>query len=99
VLPADDRGRIELAVDLGETLREKGDFSRAAEVLRTAIDGATALGDVPLLTALTLVDLLVRKSTDPMGWEEKALAQTHQAIDVFTAAEDHASSARAWRRV
>ena len=97
VLPSDDRGRIELAVDLGETLREKGDFSRAADVLRTAIDGATALGDVPLLTALTLVELLVRKSTEPMGWEEKALAQTRQAIDVFAKAEDHASSARAWR--
>src|SRR5205823_934500 len=56
-LPEGDRGRIELAVDLGETLREKGDFTRAADVLRTAIEGATAIGDVALRTALTLVEL------------------------------------------
>jgi len=97
VLPPEDRGRVELAVDLGETLREKGDFTRAADVLRNAIDRAAALGDVPLRTALTLVQLLMLKSTDPMGWEERALEQTRQAIDVFAEAGDHASLARAWR--
>jgi class 3 adenylate cyclase/tetratricopeptide (TPR) repeat protein len=97
VLPEGDRGRIELAVDLGETLREKGDFTRAADILRGAMDGAAALGDVPLRAALTLVDLLVRKSTDPTGWEETALEETRRAIEVFDAAADHASLARAWR--
>jgi len=96
-LPEGDRGRIELAVDLGETLREKGDFTRAADVLRTAIEGATAIGDDALRTALTLVELLVRKSTDPIGWEERALEETRRAIDVFAEAGDHASLARAWR--
>ena len=97
LLPVGDRGRIELAVDLGETLREKGDFARAAEVLRSATGEATALGDVPLRTALTLVELLVRKSTDPVGWADTALDQTRRAIDVFAQAGDHASLARAWR--
>jgi len=96
-LPAGDRRRMELAVDLGETLREKGDFARAADVLRSACSDASAIGDVPLSTALTLVELLVRKSTEPVGWTEKALDETRRAIDVFAQAGDHASLARAWR--
>jgi class 3 adenylate cyclase/tetratricopeptide (TPR) repeat protein len=96
-LPAGDRGRIELAVDLGETLREKGDFARAADVLRTAIDEANAASDIALRTALTLVELLVQKSTEPIGWEDRALTETRRAIDVFDRAGDHASLARTWR--
>ena len=39
----------------------------------------------------------MRKSTDPIGWEERALDETRRAIDVFAQAGDHASLARAWR--
>ena len=97
LLPAEDPGRLDLAVDLGETLREKGDFARASQVLDTAIEQAGRAGDVARRAALTLVRLLVRKSTEPMGWEELALEETQRAVDTFTAAADHASLARAWR--
>jgi class 3 adenylate cyclase/tetratricopeptide (TPR) repeat protein len=97
LLPRDDPARLDLAVDLGETLREKGDFARANEVLDGAIAQADALGEGAKRAALTLVRLLVRKSTEPAGWEQLALDETQRAVDTFAKAADHASLARAWR--
>jgi tetratricopeptide (TPR) repeat protein len=97
LLPVADPGRLDLAVDLGETLREKGDFARANEVLDAAIEQASASGDVARRAALTLVRLLVRKSTDPVGWKDRALEETTRAVDTFAEAGDHTSLARAWR--
>jgi predicted ATPase/class 3 adenylate cyclase len=89
--------RLELAGDLAEALHDLGETDAAREGLVAAIETAVRLADRRIEADLHLTFHLLSFVTGAEHWAESAEAHALEAIEVFAAAGDHASAARAWR--
>ena len=96
LLREDDPDRLGLLPDLGEAVRESGDYARGELVLAEAIDAAAAAGDRGLEAYARLVRLRMRVQTDPDLGAGSLLAEARAAIDVFTELGDDRRLAKAW---
>jgi DNA-binding SARP family transcriptional activator/tetratricopeptide (TPR) repeat protein len=94
-----DRTRIELLADLGEAVRESGDYGRAESVLADAIESAEASGERAREEYARLVQLRMRVQTDPMLGAVDLLAGGKRAIDYFGGIGDDHSLGKAWELV
>ena len=95
--PAGERRRVELQLDLAETLADLGEFERSEECVTDALDSARAQGDELLATNAVLVQLFLRYTLNPEGRTEQVVAETAAAIPALEAAGDHGGLVRAWR--
>ncbi|HEX4679659.1 MAG TPA: BTAD domain-containing putative transcriptional regulator [Gaiellaceae bacterium] len=90
------RTRYELLPDLGEAVRESGDYPRAEAALAEAIEGADDGGDEALAEYARLVRLRMRVQTDPDLGAEEVIAGARRALDAFEPIDDAQSQAKAW---
>jgi predicted ATPase len=88
--------RLELLPDLGEAVREGGDYPRAEEVLAEAISAAGEAGDGALEEYARLVRLRMRVQTDAEHSAEEVVVGARRALDAFGAVDDARSLAKAW---
>ena len=88
-------GRAELLADLGEALRETGDFERAETVLAEVIEAASAAGDRVLEARALLIRLRLRLLTEPAASED-VVREGRQLVETFEEAGDEALLAKAW---
>ena len=92
LLDPSERERLELNVELGEALRDRGDFEQADAVLSEVI----RLADDPLLEKRSLlIRLRLRLFTDPQVAEE-AEREARRVVDGFSSAGDERLLAEAW---
>jgi DNA-binding SARP family transcriptional activator len=94
-----DRTRLELLADLGEAVRESGDYVRAEAVLADAIDSAHEAGERGREEYARLVRLRMRVQTDPTLGAADLLAGGKRAIDFFGGLADDHSLGKAWELV
>jgi predicted ATPase/DNA-binding SARP family transcriptional activator len=90
------RARLELLPDLGEAVREGGDYPLAEAVLAEAIASAADAGDGALEEYARLVRLRMRVQTDVGLGADEVVAGAHRALDAFGAGDDGHSLAKAW---
>ena len=88
-------GRVELLADLGEALRETGEFDRAESVLEEVIETASAAGDEVLEARAQVIRLRLRLLTDPEVTEE-VVRRVEPLIETFEQAGDDRLLAKAW---
>jgi DNA-binding SARP family transcriptional activator len=88
-------GRAELLADLGEALRETGDFERAETALAEVVEAASAAGDRVLEARALLIRLRLRLLTDPAASEEVA-SEARRLVETFEEAGDERLLAKAW---
>ena len=88
-------GRAELLADLGEALRETGDFERAESVLAEVIEAASAADDRLLEARALLIRLRLRLQTNPAESDEIA-AEGRRLVETFEEAGDERLLAKAW---
>jgi DNA-binding SARP family transcriptional activator/tetratricopeptide (TPR) repeat protein len=88
--------RLELLPDLGEAVREGGDYPRAEAVLAEAINAAGEAGDGALEEYARLVRLRMRVQTDSELDAELVVDGARRALDAFSAVDDARSLAKAW---
>ena len=91
-----DGARLELLADLGEAVRESGDYAHAEDILAEAIDTADAVGDRARREYARLVRLRMRVQTDPSLSADDLLDGARGAIDFFEEAGDDRSLGKAW---
>jgi DNA-binding SARP family transcriptional activator len=96
LLPNASRARPELLTDLGEVLRETGDFERAETVLAEAIDAAAAFGDRAGDVHARLIRLRLRMQVDPAVSPDDLIRVGEEAIAVFEELGDERRLAKAW---
>jgi DNA-binding SARP family transcriptional activator/class 3 adenylate cyclase/tetratricopeptide (TPR) repeat protein len=94
-----DRTRLELLADLGEAVRESGDYVRAEQLLGDAIDSAHAVGERAREEYARLVRLRMRVQTDPALGTDDLLAGGKRAIAFFGELGDDHSLGKAWELV
>jgi DNA-binding SARP family transcriptional activator len=88
-------GRVELLADLGEALRETGDFERAEAVLDEVIQGASEAGDRVLEARALVIRLRLRLLTDPEVTEE-VVREAEPLVKTFEEAGDDRLLAKVW---
>jgi predicted ATPase len=88
-------GRVELLADLGEALRETGDFERAAAVLGEVVETASATDDRLLAARAEVSRLRLRLLTDPQVTEQ-VVREAEPLVEVFEEAGDDRLLARVW---
>ena len=88
--------RLELLPDLGEAVREGGDYPRAEAVLAEAISAAGEAGNAALEEYARLVRLRMRVQTDTELDAELVVDGARRALDAFGAVDDALSLAKAW---
>ncbi|HET6641768.1 MAG TPA: BTAD domain-containing putative transcriptional regulator, partial [Gaiellaceae bacterium] len=88
-------GRVELLADLGEALRETGDFERAEEVLEEVIQRAAADGDQVLEARANVIRLRLRLLTDPQLTKD-VVREAEPLVKTFEEAGDDRLLAKAW---
>jgi DNA-binding SARP family transcriptional activator/tetratricopeptide (TPR) repeat protein len=95
LIPDDDPGRPERLVDLGDALREIGDFHWAHSVLGEALETAPRAGDV--VTA-SLAELVLQRIRMQLGETElhELVEAAERAIAVFEPAGDERGLGKAW---
>jgi predicted ATPase len=96
LLEEDDPARLELLPDLGEAVRESGDYRRGELVLAEAIDAAAEAGDRSLEEYARLVRLRMRVQTDEHLSADSLLAEATRLIGVFEELDDEGALAKAW---
>jgi class 3 adenylate cyclase/tetratricopeptide (TPR) repeat protein len=94
LLPEDDGERVECLLGLAVALRERGEFERAAEVNKEAIERAVATGLEGTGARGRLNAALLRLYTDPAGTDELVIA-AEEALPLFERLEDDAGLAQA----
>jgi DNA-binding SARP family transcriptional activator len=87
--------RLELLPDLGDVVREGGDYPRAEAVLAEAISAAGEAGDAALEEYARLVRLRMRVQTTELG-AEVVVDGARRALDTFGAVDDARRLAKAW---
>jgi tetratricopeptide (TPR) repeat protein len=87
-----DAARLELLADLGEAVRESGDYARAEEVLGEAIE----LGDRVRSEYARLIRLRMRVQTDPALNADDLLEGARRAIEFFESEADDRALGKAW---
>ncbi len=88
--------RIDVAIDLGVALRERGELQQADGTLAAAIEAAEGEGQSVLAERARLERTKLRMLVDPDLDLDEAIAQARRAADVFEAAGDEQGLARAW---
>jgi tetratricopeptide (TPR) repeat protein len=88
--------RLELLPDLGEAVREGGDYPRAEVVLAEAIAAASTAGDATLEEYARLVRMRMRVQTDADLGAEDVVVGARRALEAFGAVDDARSLAKAW---
>jgi DNA-binding SARP family transcriptional activator len=88
-------GRADLLADLGEALRETGDFERAEAVLAEVIEAASEAGDAVLEARGQLIRLRLRLLTES-GASEDVSEEGRRLIQTFQEAGDERLLAKAW---
>jgi predicted ATPase len=96
LLPATSGAKPELLTDLGEVLRETGDFERAETVLGEAIEGADVLGDRAVEMQARLIRLRLRMQVDPAVRPDDLIRVAEEAISIFEELGDERRLAKAW---
>jgi class 3 adenylate cyclase/tetratricopeptide (TPR) repeat protein len=99
LLPRDDPMRLMLIPDLGEALKDIGEFGRADELLKEAIEGAQRAEDRRLEVDAMVVRLLVRYAAEAGARIEDLLREAQRAILALDEKGSEAILARAWRLV
>jgi predicted ATPase/DNA-binding SARP family transcriptional activator len=94
--PSTSRARLELLTDLGEVLRETGDFERAETVLAEAIEAAAEFGDRAVEAHARLIRLRLRMQVDPAVRPDDLIRAAEEAIAIFEEAGDERRLAKAW---
>jgi class 3 adenylate cyclase/tetratricopeptide (TPR) repeat protein len=97
LLPAGERDRVELQLDLAETLADLGEFGRSEALASEALEAARAHGDEILATNAALVQLFLRYTLDPEERSAEVVRDTEAAIPILEGAADHPGLVRAWR--
>jgi predicted ATPase len=88
-------GRVELLADLGEALRETGDFDRADAVLGEVIESAAAAGDRVLEARAEVIRLRLRLLTET-GVTEEVAREAETLVQTFEQAGDDRLLAKVW---
>jgi DNA-binding SARP family transcriptional activator len=88
-------GRAELLADLGEALRETGDFERAETVVAEVIEAASEAGDAVLEARGHLIRLRLRLLTES-GASEDVSEEARRLVETFQEAGDERLLAKAW---
>jgi DNA-binding SARP family transcriptional activator len=96
LLEEPDPARLELLPDLGEAVRESGDYPRGELVLAEAIDAAAAAGDRALEAYARLIRLRMRVQTHADLGTGGLLVEAQRAIDAFEEFGDERSLGKAW---
>ena len=96
LLPPESPQRLDLLVDLGEALRESGEFAKAEDVLGEAIEGAASAGERSLEARAFVVRLRVQMQTEANFAAPALLEATDGAIKVLEEANDERGLAKAW---
>jgi predicted ATPase/DNA-binding SARP family transcriptional activator len=96
LLASESRPRLDLLVDLGEALRESGEFRDAEDVLGEAIAGASALDEPALEARAFVVRLRIQMQTEANFAAPELLEATDRAIEVLERAGDERGLAKAW---
>jgi len=86
--------RIELLVDFGAVLADRGDYARAADAFSEAVEAAEELGDRRLVAHARVCQLIqrTRSAPDTRAIREEALA----AVSVLEEEGDDLGLARSW---
>jgi predicted ATPase/class 3 adenylate cyclase len=92
-------GRVSILADLGDALRELGQFRRASEVLDEAMARAAAMGELRLQKQAELYQLQTRFAAETDMSAEDALRKIEGAVPVLEEAGDESGLARAWRLI
>jgi DNA-binding SARP family transcriptional activator len=87
-------GRAELLADLGEALRETGDFEQAEGVLAEVTEAASEAGDQVLEARAQLIRLRLHMQTDPAS--EDVATEGALLVETFEAAGDERLLGKAW---
>jgi tetratricopeptide (TPR) repeat protein len=95
LIPDHDPGRPERLVDLGDALREIGDFEWAQSVLAQALQNARGAGDE---VTVCLAELVVLRTRMQLGESElhELVEAAERAIAVFEPAGDERGLGKAW---
>ena len=96
LLPVDEPHRLALLADLGDALRESGDFERAGAVLLEAVERARSSGHVAAECHALAVHARMRLQVDTSTSTNAVLAEVDRAIEVFERLGDERGLARAW---
>jgi DNA-binding SARP family transcriptional activator len=95
LMPDDDPARLERLVDLGEALREIGDFDWARSVLGEALSSASAAGDEVTASHARIVLRRIEGQVSETSLHELVEA-AERAIGVFEPAGDERGLGKAW---
>lgn len=90
------RERAELLVDLGDALRESGDFRLAEATLADAREAAEETGDPTLGAHAVVIGLRLRLQVDPTISTEELEREANRAVEIFTEHDDRYGLAKAW---
>jgi class 3 adenylate cyclase/tetratricopeptide (TPR) repeat protein len=96
LLPAGERERMDVSLQLAFALRNMGDFERLQAVVVETKEAANAAGDVQLLAHVSVLELWVRLFTNPEGLPEEARRWAPDAISVFERFGDEHGLAEVW---
>ena len=96
LLPPESPQRLDLLVDLGEALRESGEFGKAEDVLGEAIERAASSGERSLEARAFVVRLRVQMQTKANFAVPALQEATDGAIEVLDRAGDERGLAKAW---
>jgi len=96
LLPAEDRRRLQLLPDLGDALREVGDFARAKSLLDEAEKLASAAGDRGLRAYARVIRLRLDMQTDPRFSVEKISDEVTHNVQILEHAGVDRWLAKAW---
>ena len=96
LLPAESATRLDLLVDLGDALRESGEFRQAEGVLTEAIERAAASGERSREARAFVVRLRMQMQTESDFAAPPLLEATDRAIEVLEGVGDERGLAKAW---
>jgi class 3 adenylate cyclase/tetratricopeptide (TPR) repeat protein len=88
--------RLDLLVDLGDALRESGEFKQADDVLGEAIERAAAAGERSREARAFVVRLRMQMQTEADFAAPSLLEATDRAIEVLERVGDERGLAKAW---
>lgn len=99
LLEAGAPGRVELLVDLGEALRERGELEQAAAVLAEAAADPATSDDAALAAQVRIGRLRLQSQVDQELDTAELSREARRAIEVFERLGDDRRLAKAWELV
>lgn len=93
---SDPAARLEPLVELGMALVRGGETERADQVLAEARRAVVAVGDSLAEARMRLLEVNLKRLTDPEWWAEHGRAVAESALAVFHEMGEELDEARAW---